>query len=80
MLDKLMSIKSNQEHSDVFAILNAKMETAVAADLLLSVFDYERSKALSRALMAEIRRRKVLERDAKTRVSAVRRKVAKNAN
>jgi hypothetical protein len=78
MLDKLLSIKNTQSHSDKFTILNTKMDMAVAIDLLLSVFDYERCETLSAALVAEIKRRKAMEKDAKTRVGDVRRKVTKN--
>lgn len=75
MLDKLLSVKDTQSHLDKFAVVNTKMDQAVAVDLLLSVFDYERCEALSRALVAEIKRRKALEKDTKTRVSDARRKV-----
>jgi hypothetical protein len=80
MLDKLLSVKNTQSHLDKFAVLNSTMDQAVAVDLLLSVFDYERCEALSKALVAEIKRRKALEKDARTRVGDVRRKVTKNAN
>ena len=80
MLDKLLSVKHAQSHLDVFAVINAAMDTAQAVDLLLSVFDYERGDALANALVAEIKRRKALEKNTKTRVSDARRKVVKNAN
>lgn len=79
-VDKLLSIKNTQPHSDKFTILNTKMDTDVAVDELISVFDYERCEALSRALVAEMKRRKAMEKDARTRVGDARRKVAKNAN
>lgn len=80
MLDKLLLVKDTQSHLDKFAVVNSTMDHAVTVDMLLSVFDYERCEALSKALMAEIKRRKALERDARTRVNAVRKKVGKNAN
>lgn len=80
MLDKLISIRETQDRHDVFAVVNTTMDTAQAVDLLLSVFDYERGDALASALAAEIKRRKALEKNTKTRVSDVRRKVVKNAN
>lgn len=80
MLDKLLSVKHAQSHLDVFAVLNSTMDTAQAVDLLLSVFDYESGEALASALVAEIKRRKALEKNTKTRVSDVQRKVGKNAN
>lgn len=79
MIDKLLSVKDTQSHLDKFAVVNTKMDQAVAVDLLLSVFDYERCEALSRALVAEIKHRKALEKDAATRVSDARRKVGKHA-
>lgn len=75
MLDKLLSVKNTQSNLDKFTVINSTMDTAVAIDLLLSVFDYERCEALSKALAAEIKRRKALEKDTKTRVSDARRKV-----
>lgn len=82
MLDKLISIRETLRPSEteVFAVLNTTMDQAQAVDLLLSVFDYERCEALAGALVAEIKRRKALEKDAKARVSSVRREVGKNAN
>lgn len=80
MIDQLLSIKTQYEPTEVFAVINTAMDQAQAVDLLLSVFDYDRCEALSKALVTEIKRRKALEKDAKTRVSDVRRKVKHNAN
>lgn len=80
MIDQLLSIKTQYEPTEVFAVINTAMDQAQAVDLLLSVFDYERCESLSAALVTEIKRRKALEKDAKTRVSDVRRKVKHNAN
>ena len=80
MIDQLLSIKTQCEPTEVFAVINTTMDQAQAVDLLLSVFDYDRCEALSKALVAEIKRRKALEMDTKTRVKAARRKVAKHAN
>ena len=78
MLDKLLSVKKNQDRRDVFAVVNSTMEQSVAVDLLLSVFSD--GEALAKALVAEIARRKALEIEQPERVKAVRRKVAKHAN
>ena len=75
MLDKLLSIRDTQDRRDVFAVINTTMDQAQAVDLLLSVFGYERCEALSKALVAEIKRRKALETKRADRVKAVRRKV-----
>lgn len=80
MIDQLLSIKTQCEPTDVFAVLNTSMDQAQAVDLLLSVFDYDRCEALSKAVVAEIKRRKALEAKRADRVKAVRRKVAKHAN
>lgn len=77
MLDKLLSIRDAQAPLDVFAVVNSTMNQAVAVDLLLSVFDSERCETLASALVAEIKRRRALEQDAQTRVSALRKKVGK---
>lgn len=80
MIDQLLSIKTQCEPTDVFAVINTTMDQAQAVDLLLSVFDYDRCEALSKALVAEIKRRKALETKRADRVKAGRRKVAKHAN
>lgn len=61
MIDQLLSIKTQYEPTEVFAVINTAMDQAQAVDLLLSVFDYDRCEALSKALVAEIKRRKALE-------------------
>lgn len=80
MIDQLLSIKTQYEPTEVFAVINTAMDQAQAVDLLLSVFDYDRCEALSKALVAEIKRRKALETKRADRVKAARRKVAKHAN
>lgn len=80
MLDKLLSIKNTQPHLDVFAVINTTMDQAQAVDLLLPVFDKARCEALSKALVAEIKRRKAMETKRPERLNAVRRKVTKHAD
>jgi hypothetical protein len=75
MIDQLLSIKTQCEPTEVFAVINTTMDQTQAVDLLLSVFDYDCSEALSKALVAEIKRRKALETKRADRVKAVRRKV-----
>lgn len=82
MLDKLISIRETlmPPGADVFAVINTTMDIDTAVNLLLSVFDKARCEALSKALVAEIKRRRALEIKRPERLNAVRRKVTKHAD